>query len=576
LTAQSGQPFNLAALAAIVTLAVSPACGRSDRKNLPAGSQEPRRGGQLVVSARTEPRTFNRLLSREATTDFVASLMQARLVRINQVTDDVEPWLAERWTRADSGLEYTLTLRPNVTFSDGHPLTADDVVFSLAAAYAVPFAADSLEIDGRKLAMAAVDPLTVRLTMPVRYAPGLRILNNLWVLPRHRLEAAFKSGTLAAAWTLATPPEAIAGLGPFVLSAYSAGQRLTFARNPHYWRKDARGVELPYLDQLVLEIVPEENTQLLRLTSGASDATISEVPAEAYATVKRAADEGKLRLYDLGVGLDPDAFWLNLRPGAFAGDARAGWLQRDELRRAISMAVDRQLFADTVFLGAGLPVFGPETPANKKWYSPDAPHTPHDPAAARALLQSIGLRDADGDGLLEEAKTGSPARFTVITQKGRPSLERGVSVIRDELKKIGIAVDVVALEGGAVIEKIMSGRYDAVYFHPYLSDTDPAGSPDFWLSSGSLHFWNIGQKTPATEWEKRIDDLMGRQMQSLDEAERKRLFDEVQKIFAEHQPAIYFVAPRVFAAASTRVINVMPAVQRPQLLWSPDSVAVAP
>jgi peptide/nickel transport system substrate-binding protein len=577
LTTQSGQPHYLAALAVAFSLAVCPACRRSERSDTTnaAAGQEARRGGQLVVSARSEPRTFNRLLSREATTDFVASLMHARLVRINPVTDEVEPWLAESWTRADSGLEYTLKLRPDVMFSDGHPMSADDVVFSLAAAYAVPFSADSLEIDGGKLTMTAVDPLTVRVTMPARYAPGLRILNYLWVLPRHRLESALKGGTLASAWGLATPPAEMAGLGPFVLSAYSSGQRLVFARNPHYWRKDGKGVQLPYLDRLVLEIVPEDNTQLLRLTSGASDSTISEVPAEAYATVKRAADEGKLRLYDLGVGLDPDAFWLNLKPGAFAGDPRAAWLQRDELRRAISMAVDRQLFADTVFLGAGLPVWGPETPANKKWYSPDAPHAPHDPAAARALLTSIGLRDANGDGMLEDAKTGSPARFTVITQKGRPSLERGVSVIRDELSKVGIAVDIVALEAGAVIERIMSGKYDAVYFHPYFSETDPAGSPDFWLSSGSLHFWNIGQKTPATEWEKRIDELMARQMRSLDEAERKRLFDEVQRIFAEHQPAIYFVAPRVFAASSTRVINVMPAVQRPQLLWSPDSVAVA-
>ena len=151
-----------------------------------------------------------------------------------------------------------------------------------------------------------------------------------------------------------------------------------------------------------------------------------------------------------------------------------------------------------------------------------------------------------------------------------------MSVIRDELKKIGIAVDVVALDASAVIEPIMSGKYDAMYFSAYLTDTDPASSPDFWLSSGSTHLWNIGQKTPATEWEARIDELMTRQMQSADEAERKRLFDEVQKIFAEHLPAIYFAAPRMFAAASRRVINVTPAVQRPQLLWSPDTVAVAP
>ena len=108
----------------------------------------------------------------------------------------------------------------------------------------------------------------------------------------------------------------------------------------------------------------------------------------------------------------------------------------------------------------------------------------------------------------------------------------------------------------------------------YSSDLLMGSSPDFWLSSGSFHFWNIGQKTPATEWERRIDELMLRQAQSADEQERKRLFDDVQRIFAEHLPAIYFVASHIFAAASTRVTNVTPAVLRPQLLWSPDTVAV--
>jgi peptide/nickel transport system substrate-binding protein len=99
---------------------------------------------------------------------------------------------------------------------------------------------------------------------------------------------------------------------------------------------------------------------------------------------------------------------------------------------------------------------------------------------------------------------------------------------------------------------------------------------DFWLSSGAVHFWNIGQETPATDWERRIDELMLRQIRSFDEGERKRLFKDVQTIFAEHQPAIFFVAQRVFSAASVRVVNVTPAVPRPQMLWSPDTVAVRP
>jgi peptide/nickel transport system substrate-binding protein len=558
----------------ICALAVS-AC-QSPAPSTPAtsaGSGVPR-GGDLVLSIRTEPRTFNSLTVPDTTTEVVASLLQAKLVRINRVTDDIEPWLAESWARSDDGLRYTIKLRPNVTFSDGQPLTSSDVVFSLAAAYAVRPVADALEIDGKQVRADAVDPLTVTLTFPSLFAPGLRVLDRLPVLPRHKLEAALKGGTIEKAMNLSTPPSEIVGAGPFVLREYMPGQRMVFARNPHYWRHDAGGAPLPYLDRVIVDIIPDENTQLLRLTSGQGDLTATEVPAADYATVKRAADAKTVQLFDLGVGLDANALWFNLKPGSLAPDPRAAWLQRDELRKAISLAVDRQLFADTVFLGAGLPIFSPITPANKRWYWTDTPRTPHDPAAARSLLGSIGLADRNGDGVLEDA-AGRPAQFTLLTQKGRPSLERGAAVIRDELKKVGLVVDVAALDGGAMIQRILQSKYDAVYFNPTWSDTDPASSSDFWLSSGSSHFWNIAQKTPATDWERQIDDLTIRQMHSTDDRERKRLFDETQKIFADHLPAIYFVAPHVFAAASTRVQNVTPSVKAPQLFWSPDTVAVS-
>ena len=103
---------------------------------------------------------------------------------------------------------------------------------------------------------------------------------------------------------------------------------------------------------------------------------------------------------------------------------------------------------------------------------------------------------------------------------------------------------------------------------------DPGTNPDFWFSSGSAHPWNLEQKTPATEWERRIDELMARQIASAEQTERKRLYDEVQKIFSEHMPIVYFAAPRIYVAHSARVINVTPAESRPQLLWRPDIVAV--
>jgi peptide/nickel transport system substrate-binding protein len=527
---------------------------------------------------RTDPKTFNRFVQRDFATDLMATLVHAKLIRLNRATQAVEPWLAESWTRSDDGRRFTLKLRQEVTFSDGHPFTADDVLFSFDAAYNEKVGsvlADTLMVGGRRLQVAAPDPHTVVVTFPEPFAPGLRILDHLPIYPRHKLGDRLKNGSFAAAWGLETSPGDIVGLGPFVLTEYASGQRMVFNRNPRYWRTDANGVALPYLDRVTIQIIPDQNTEVLRLETNQLDMTASEMRPEDYAPLKRAADAGKVKIFDLGDGFDADSLWFNLKPGGLGPkDARGAWLQSDGLRRAISMAVDRELFANTVFLGAGVPVYGPIAPANKKWYASDLPTVPHDLARAMEALATIGLTDRNGDGVLEDAAE-RPARFVLITQKGNTSLERGATVIHDELKKIGLIVDVVLLDANTVIERFVTGNYEAVYFRLIVTDADPAMSPDFWFSSGSAHVWNLEQKMPATDWEQRIDDLMRRQTASLDENERKRLSDEVQRIFAEHLPIIRFVAPRIYVAASARVTNLTPtAFARPQLLWSPDTIAV--
>jgi peptide/nickel transport system substrate-binding protein len=576
---------NLAIIAA-VALAVAAAAGVSRWSGRPsqpnATARIAARGGEIVASVHTDPRTFNRMLARDSTTHLVATLTHAKLVRLNRVTQEVEPWLAESWTHSSDGLSYTLKLRPNVTFSDGQPFTSDDVVFSFEAVYdekVGSILADGLRVGGKKLHVAALDPLSVIVTFPEPFAPSLRLLDGLPIFPRHKLGSALKDGTFARAWGVGTPPRELVGLGPFVVADYQPGQRLIFDRNPQYWRKDTNGEALPYLDRVVLEIIPDQDTELLRLEAGQLDMTAAEMRPEDYAPLKRAADAGRLRILDLGVGFDADSLWFNLKPGGLPKqDPRAAWLQDDALRQAISLGVNRELFANTVFLGAGVPVYGPITPANKKWFVARAPAMPHDQAQAQAqakrLLGSIGLADRDNDGVLEDAKGGS-ARFALITQAGNTSLERGAAVIREELKRIGLLVDVVALEGGALIQRFLSGNYEAVYFRVAGTDSDPAANPDFWLSSGTAHVWNLEQAAPATEWERRIDELTRRQSGSFDEEERRRLFQEIQEIFAERQPTIQFVAPRIYVAVSTRVTNLMPtAFSRPQLLWAPDTIAV--
>jgi peptide/nickel transport system substrate-binding protein len=299
--------------------------------------------------------------------------------------------------------------------------------------------------------------------------------------------------------------------------------------------------------------------------------TQADVRPEDYAAFKRLQAQGSLQLVDLGPGVDPNLLWFNLTPAAAARPGKA-FLQRVAFRQAMACAVDRDAIVNTVFLGAGTPVYGPVTPGNREWYSDQAPTYPHDEARARALLAGLGLRDRNGDGLLEDA-AGAPVRFTIVTQTNHIRA-RVATVIQEQLRRVGIGVDVAALEPRSLFQRFASGDYDAIYFGFQTSSLDPANNLDFWLSSGSGHVWNPEQPQPATAWERRIDQLMQQQIAAPTLAERQRLFGEVQKIFGENLPAIYFVAPKVAVAMSRRVGGAQPALLDPKVLWAADRLFV--
>jgi peptide/nickel transport system substrate-binding protein len=130
----------------------------------------------------------------------------------------------------------------------------------------------------------------------------------------------------------------------------------------------------------------------------------------------------------------------------------------------------------------------------------------------------------------------------------------------------------VGLDAGAVVARWSSGSYEAIFHRLLLTDTDPASALDFWLSAGSAHLWNPGQDVPATAWEREIDDLMRRQVASLDHDERVRLFREAQRIFSEQSPVLYFAAQHLYVTTSARLANPTPSRLRPVLLWSADTL----
>ena len=202
------------------------------------------------------------------------------------------------------------------------------------------------------------------------------------------------------------------------------------------------------------------------------------------------------------------------------------------------------------------------------------PACEYDRAKARDLFESAGLSDRNGDGLLDDAE-GVTARFSILTQADHVRGRVG-AVLQEQLRQSGLTVDLVPLDQGALFQRYTQGNYDSIYFGTQASATDPALNPGFWLSSGSFHFWNPGQASPATEWERQIDELMHRQGTAPELAERQRVFADVQRIFIEELPAIYFVVPKVTLAVGARVGNARPAPQLPQLLWSADTLAARP
>ena len=536
----------------------------------------PVRGGTLMASARSEPKSFNRMATNNQATEIYTVLTQAKLVRINRVTSVLEPWVAEKWTASPDKTTYTFSLREGMKWSDGAPFSAADVIFSFDAAYQPgSIIRSSLTIGGKPLIVSAPDARTVVVQFPGPSGPGIRLLDNMPLYPKHKLEAAVRGGTFPSAWSASAQPSELAGLGPFMLTRYEPGQRLIYDRNPHYFRKDERGEQLPYLDRLVVEMVPQQDAEIVRLRAGEVDVMQDPLRAEDISTFRTLAEQGRVQVHDVGVATEGNHFFFNLRPEKWAKDSRAAWMPKKEFRQAISHAVDREAFANTVFLGEAVPIHGPITPANREWFWPDIPRYQPSVEKARALLDGLGLRNRDADEWLEDDK-GNEARFNVEIFGNASWIERTAQVLRDDLKRVGIDMNVVSLAPNLVIEHVTKGQFDAALVAFQFSDLDPALSLDYWLSSGSTHLWNPAQKTPATPWEAEIDGLMLKVAATSNLEERKRLFREVQRIFSENLPMLYFAAQRVYIAVSPRVTSMAPSVLRPQVLWNAEILALAP
>ena len=538
-----------------------------------------RYGGGLVVAERTEPKTLNPVVSVDSTSREVIGRMTADLIHINRQTLKTEPALARSWSVSRDGRSYTLKLRRGLRFSDGHPLDADDVVFTFRAYLDEKVNSpqrDLLMVGGAPILVTKLDADTVRFDLAQPYAAAERLFDGLAILPRHLLERAYREGKLGDTWGLSTAPAEIAGLGPFRLKGYVPGQRLVLERNPYYWKLDRRGDRLPYLDEITFLFVASEDAQVMRFESGETD-MVSRLSSDNFSVLERQRKERGYRLEDLGPGLEYNFLFFN-QNDLGAKDlpqvaAKQAWFRDRRFRQAVSAAVDRAAIVRLVYHGRGAALWSPVTPGNRLWMDDELPHPSRSLDHARELLRSAGFT-WKGDGALLDAR-GQAVEFTIVTSAGNTERNEMATLIENDLSQLGMTVHIVPIEFRALLDRLFrSYDYEACVLGLVSGDADPNPEMNVWMSNGTSHLWNLGEKQPATAWEREIDQLMQQQMVTLDYAKRKKMYDRVQQLIADNLPFIFLATPNILAGADARVGNFKPAVLDPYTLWNADELYI--
>ena len=531
-------------------------------------------GGRLTIGQRSEPKTLNPILAADLVSREVIHRIMADLVHINRASQATEPALAKSWKLSQDGRIFTLQLRRGIRFSDGHPMDADDVVFSYQLYLDEQLHSpqrDLLVIGGKPMTVTKVDPYTVRFTLPQPYAAAERIFDGLAIVPRHILEKPYHEGRLAQMWGLSA--QDVVGLGPFRVKQYVAGQRIVLERNPYYWKVDAKKQRLPYLDELIFLFVGTEDAQLIRFQAGETD-MISRLGAENYALLAKSAQSRGFQLANLGPSLEYNFLVFNLND---LGDrkldqvaSRQTWFRDPAFRKAVSAAIDRDGIVRLVYGGYGTPLWGNVSPGNKMWVNAALPHPARSLDSARAMLRSAGYRWG-GDGTLLD-RNGKAVEFSILTSSSNAQRSKIATLLQDDLKQIGMRVNVVPMDFRSMLDRLLQTYdYDAAIMGLGGGDADPNPEVNVWSLSGTMHLWHLGSGA-AQDWERELDRLMQQQMVTIDYKERKKLYDRAQQLIAEDLPFIFIATPNVLTAAKAQLGNFHPAILDHYTLWNAEEL----
>lgn len=495
----------------------------------PAGALAQQRGGTLVVALNHDIDTLN-VYSTGYTGDVQAAVVEGLLAPDAHAR--YVPVLATEVPTLDNGgivlspdgkrMRITYHLRDGVRWSDGEPFTAADVKFTWEALKNPDFVAESKEGVEDVESIDTPDPLTVVVNYRTIAPNFASTLFTFGIFPRHALVGKDLNSDVYNERPL--------GTGPFMVTEFRRGQYVVCERNPHYWRRDANGTQLPYLDRIIFKIIPDTNTLLTQLRANEVQFA-SSVP---YAHAPQLRALGTLDLIE-NQTLSWQHIDFNLKGPAPLRDLT--------VRRAIAMGINKAAIVRALG-GYPKPIKSPVVPL-LDLHAPDTPDIPYDPVQANALLDAAGYRRGE-DGVRE--KDGVRLSFTIVGQAGKMEDQISEQVMAYNMKAIGVEFRLDNKAGVAFREARYKGKFDILY-GTWITSPDP--DYGIFFETGGA---NNGQGYSNPELDRVFKDLR----HTIDLPGRQALAARFQAIVANDLPTVSLTTNPLLIAKTKALQNFTP------------------
>jgi peptide/nickel transport system substrate-binding protein len=520
-------------------------------------------GGRLIIPATSDPKSFNPIVAQETSTTQITSLIFEGLTRTDPRTLEVLPNLAIKWETKDE-IEWIFYLRKDVFWNDGEKFTAEDVIFTFNELIYNPdiptSSKDIFTLEGRKIKVEKIDDYTVRFTLPFKFAPFLRALSQE-ILPAHKYRALAREKKFTFSMGLDAKPSDIVGTGPYRIRKYLPGERIILEKNPFYWKKDECGNQLPYLKEIVFVILPNLDTALLKFLEGEIDYYL--LRPHDLGILGPQQKKGDFAIYNTGPSFGSNFLVFNQNPAInhqtkrhFVLPYKLKWFRNKEFRKAISYAINRKKIIDVVMNGLGVPQYSPVSPANSFFYTDEVEKYPYAPQKAKKILNKLGFKDRDKDGILED-ENGRELEIVFFTNADNTQRVQIATLIKRDLEEIGIKINFIPLDFNYLVSKLTATFDWEMILIGLTGGVEPYFGKNVWSYKGNLHMWNPTGKA-LDRYEEEIERIFNESAKVIDDSQRKKLFFRWQKIVSDELPLIYTVIPYSLYAIKNKFGNLYP------------------